>query len=92
MSETVREFPAYLSAPFQVLWLEADDLGLFFIGLIIALLFSNLFTYAFMFLLPYSYSKFKKKYPRGFLQHTLYFMGFTRLERYPQFYETHFIE
>lgn len=88
----VKDFPQYLSAPFQVLWFEVDELGLFFIGLIIAMVFSNIFTWILMFTLPYGYSKVKKKYPRGFLQHTLYFMGFTRLERYPNFFENHFVE
>ena len=92
MSDMVKEMPAYLSKPLQVLWLEVDELGLFFIGLTIALMFSNYFTYALMFFLPYIYSKVKRKYPRGFLQHIFYFLGFINLAKYPTFYEKHFIE
>jgi type IV conjugative transfer system protein TraL len=84
--------PAYLSQPIQVLWLEIDELALFFVGGFIFLLFSNKITFITMFLIPWMYSKAKKKYPRGFLQHTLYFMGFIKLERYPSYFEDHFVE
>jgi len=87
----VDRFPQYLNAPFQVLWLEADELAIFFGGFIFVLLYGGMFWFL-MFLLPWGYSKLKKKYPRGFLKHCLYFAGLTRMHGYPCFFEDYFLE
>ncbi len=85
------KYPQYLSAPVQVLWFEIDELGVVFLSLILALVLEGVF-YLLLFILPYVYSKMKRKYPRGFLGHVLYFVGITTLHGYPQFFEKEFIE
>ncbi len=86
-----KRFPQYLSAPFQVLWFESDDLVIALIFYVLALLYGGVFW-----LLiaggPYAYSSVKKRYPRGFLKHSLYFMGLVRMRGYPEFFETEFYE
>jgi len=84
-------FPQYLSSPIQVLWFEADELGIILVFFTIAFLFGNIF-YLLMFLGPYLYSKFKKKYPTGFLQHCAYFTGLAKFEFYPDSFTRTFIE
>jgi hypothetical protein len=42
--------------------------------------------------LPYLYIKAKKKYPRGFIKHIFYIMGFIRFQGYPTYHEKEFIE
>jgi hypothetical protein len=41
---------------------------------------------------PYVYIRAKKKYPRGFFKHILYFFGLTKLEGYPTYHERDFVE
>ncbi|MBN2251597.1 MAG: type IV conjugative transfer system protein TraL [Candidatus Altiarchaeota archaeon] len=84
-------FPQYLSSPIQVLWFEADELGIILLFFTLAFLFGNIF-YLLMFLGPYVYAKVKTKYPSGFLQHLFYFTGLTRLNFYPDSFTRTFIE
>lgn len=42
--------------------------------------------------LPYFYSKFKKRYNRGFVGHLLYFSGLADFKGYPNFFSKDFIE
>jgi len=86
-----KKFPQYLTAPLQVLWIEFDELGVYFLSLILALMLEGWF-YLLLILFPYGYTKIKKKYPRGFLNHILYFIGITKLKGYPQYFEREFIE
>jgi len=87
-----QRFPRYLNAPLQVMWLESDELALFFGGLTVALLFDSWVLWILPVALPYLYGRLKKKYPRGFLKHCLYFAGFMKLEGYPTFFEQEFLE
>lgn len=87
----MKRFPQYLSCPYQVLWLETDDMGVFFAFFILALMFGGWF-YLLMVVMPFLYGRFKHKYPRGFLKHMLYFTGIINIKRYPTFYENHFVE
>jgi len=43
-------------------------------------------------LLPYLYIKTKKKYPRGFVKHIFYILGFIKFGGYPTYHEKEFIE
>lgn len=85
------KFPKYLSSPYQVLWFESDDIALIAMFLTLALIFGNVF-WILLFAGPVVYMKFKKHYPRGFLKHLLYFIGFVKFHGYPQFFEKEFLE
>jgi len=87
-----RRFPIYLSQTLQILWFEVDDLSIFMCFFVLAMMFDGLVLWALAFILPYAYSKAKKKYPRGFLKHILYFAGLTDLKGYPCYYEKDFHE
>ena len=86
-----KKFPRYLSAPFQILWFEPDELGVMCLFLVLALMFGYIF-WALVFAAPYGYSVLKRKYPRGFFKHMLYFAGLTNLAGYPSFFEGRFLE
>jgi type IV conjugative transfer system protein TraL len=86
-----KKFPQYLSAPFQVLWFECDEIGIICVFFTIAMIFGSL-TWFFLIIGPWYYSHLKKKYPRGFLRHCLYFMGLVRLHNYPGYFEELFVE
>ncbi|NKE70158.1 type IV conjugative transfer system protein TraL [Candidatus Manganitrophus noduliformans] len=86
-----KRFPQYLSQPFQVLWLEADELVLALIFYTLALLFGSFF-WPLVIGGPYLYSSAKKRYPRGFLKHSFYFIGLARMKGYPTFFEDEFRE
>lgn len=86
-----RRFPQYLSSPFQVLWLESDELAIFFGMFTLALIFGNWF-WLLTVAGPWFYSKLKKRYPRGFLKHVLYFIGLMDMKGYPGFFEESFKE
>jgi type IV conjugative transfer system protein TraL len=86
-----KRFPQYLSSPFQVLWFETDELVIVVVFLIFALIFGYLF-WLFLFVGPYLYTRLKKKYPRGFLRHVLYFIGLIRIKGYPSYFEKEFFE
>jgi energy-coupling factor transporter transmembrane protein EcfT len=86
------KFPQYLSSPYQVLWMETDDMAIFFILLLLFLMFPGWFWFIFMIVVTYLYTVTKKKYPRGFLKHVLYFVGLISFSKYPTFFENDFHE
>jgi len=85
-----RRFPQYLSSPFQVLWFETDELGIIFLFFTVALIYGGV-SWIMLLAGPWMYSKLKKKYPRGFLRHLLYFMGLVSMKGYPSYFEEEFI-
>jgi len=89
--EAKRVFPQYLSAPFQILWYESDELALFMFFLMLALIYGGLF-WLFLLVGPYIYSRFKRQKPRGFLCHLLYMAGLVRMKNYPSYFQKEFIE
>lgn len=84
-------FPQYLSQPFQILWFEPDDMAFMAVGFIFAQKFGGVFWFL-MFALPWIYGRMKKRYPRGFLRHTLYFTGIAPMRGYPHFFQKHFLD
>ena len=88
--EKVR-FPQYLGAPPQLIWWESDELAviLLFVGL--AIEFGGLFW-----VLPAAavlgLPRLKRGYPKGFLRHVFYFLGLTRLQGYPEYWDKEFLE
>lgn len=83
--------PRYLHKPIQVLWWESDEFVIVMMFFILALMFGYVF-WLFLIAGPYIYTKFKRKYPRGFLKHLLWILGFVKVEHYPSFWEKEFIE
>lgn len=75
--------PQYLHRPFQLLFWESDELALIIIMFTLAYLGSSWFLWVLFVAVNYTYSRFKKSYPRGFLRHMLYSFGFIRLKAYP---------
>lgn len=86
-----RAFPQYLSAPFQILWYESDELALFMFFLMLALMYGTIF-WPLLIAGPYIYSRIKRRRPRGFLCHLLYMAGFVRMRNYPSYFEKEFCE
>lgn len=86
-----KKFPQYLSSPYQILWFETDDLAIVMIFFLLALLFGHIF-WLMVLVGPYIYTKIKKRYPRGFLRHILYFLGLIKMKGYPSYFEKEFTE
>lgn len=89
MSE--KRFPQYLSAPYQVLWFEADDLLLIMMFFVFTMVFSG-WLFPLVVIGPWLYARAKRKYPRGFLKHWLYFMGLVSMPGYPNYFQKEFFE
>jgi type IV conjugative transfer system protein TraL len=83
--------PRYLHKPIQVLWWEADEFVIVMIFFTLALIFGYVF-WLFLFAGPYIYTKFKRKYPRGFFKHLFWFSGVIKMKHYPSFFEKEFLE
>ena len=95
--ENDMRFSQHLHKPFQILWVEADQLSIFMVALTFAFMYAGfrgfrIIFWALPFVVVWGYSKLKKKYPRGFLNHITYFIGITKLEGYPDFFEDKFTE
>lgn len=88
---TGKKAPQYLSAPFQILWWDVDVWGIVLFFAFLAFTLGHIF-FALAVIVPYAYSKAKKKYSRGFLKHVFYFAGFSDFQGYPSFFEEKFLE
>lgn len=83
--------PQNLHKPIQVLWWDADEFSILFIFLVGALIFWWGFFIP-MIVVPHLYGRVKKRYPRGFLRHSLYFAGIRDFNIYPSYLEKEFSE
>lgn len=86
-----RQFPQYLSKPYQILWFEPDDLAIMAGLYLLAMIFGGFF-WLLLPLGPFFYGRVKRAYPRGFLRHLLYFAGLTEMKGYPIYFEEEFRE
>jgi hypothetical protein len=86
-----RTFPQYLSKPYQILWFEPDDIAIAVGCYLLVMLFGGV-TWILLIVVPWTYSRMKNKYPRGFLRHGLYFIGLVELKGYPSPFEEEFTE
>ena len=87
-----KQFPQYLSKPYQVLWFEPDDMIIMYAS---AVLFGFLVGGAAWFIVPVApvmYGRIKKKYPRGFVKHIGYFLGIITFKGYPGYFHQKFRE
>ena len=89
--ERNKRFPQYLSSPIQVLWFEADELSIILLSFMIASIFKGWF-WLLMIVAPFLYSRYKLRYPRGFLKHMLYLSGIKDLRAYPTAFHKEFLE
>jgi len=87
----IKKFPRYLNAPMQLAWWEADVIAVTVFSAYAGFFLKGPF-YLVIVLLPWLYNRCKKKYPRGFLRHSLYFIGLLDLKGYPTFFEKRFLE
>ena len=88
----VVRFPQYLSSPLTILWFEADEIGIFFIALAMALIFGGWFFTLSIIGAPWVYRIMKAKFPKGFLRHVFYMAGFLKMHGYPHYFEDKFNE
>jgi hypothetical protein len=86
-----KKMPQYLSSPYQLLWFEPDDLSIIVVGYLLAMVFGGVFWLG-MIVGPVTYGLLKRRYPRGFLRHMFYMIGWTKLHGYPTFFEEEFVE
>jgi len=81
----------YLHKPFRLLWFEADEIFLFFIGAIFSI-YITIWIGFFFFLLVFLIHRNKNKQPRGFIRHFFYYLGLLRFKGFPSFFENNFQE
>jgi len=81
----------YLSSPIQILWFEADDVGIIFFCFAMWMVFGGYFWLLFV-AGPILYGRCKKNYPKSFLKHMLYFSGLKSLKGYPDAFTNEFHE
>ena len=87
-----KQFPQYLSKPYQVLWFEPDDIIMVYTS---AVLFGFLIGGAGWLMVPvvpFYYGRIKKRYPRGFVKHIGYFLGIITFKGYPGYFQQKFRE
>ncbi len=81
----------YLHKPFRLLWFEADEIFLFFVGLTFSI-YVTPWIGLFFFFLILLIRRNKDKQPRGFIRHFFYYLGLLRFKGYPTFFENSFQE
>jgi type IV conjugative transfer system protein TraL len=86
-----KEIPQYLHQPIKILWFDLDEIVLFNILLMLAMIFGNIF-WLLLFILPYIVSRAKKSKARGFLRHYLYKIGIIDFKMVPPYFERKFAE
>lgn len=87
-----KQFPQYLSKPYQVLWFEPDDMIIMLVGGIIFGVQVGGWCWLLVVIIPYGYQRLKKNYPRGFIKHVGYFLGVSNFKGYPSFFQQKFLE
>lgn len=86
-----KRVPQYLHRPVQLLWFEGDEILAIGMGYFAGVLFEG-YAWSAIVVLPWVYIRAKRRYPRGFLRHALYAMGFLRMDGVPSPYAHRFYE
>lgn len=86
-----RKFPQYLSQPFSVLWFELDDLLMMLMSIVVAQALGGWF-WLMVPIAPWALTRIKRGAPRGFTKHVIYYLGLSKAEHYPTFFEKEFLE
>jgi type IV conjugative transfer system protein TraL len=92
MAEYAPQFPRYMSAPAQILWFEIDQIVVAAICFTFALFAGGWIIWTVFFAIQILFAKTKNNRPRGFLQHLVYMLGFSKIARYPGYFESDFNE
>jgi len=85
------KIPKYLHRPYQVLFLDSEDLGIIFFFFLFAFLFGGIFWILFL-VVPFMVLKKKRKSPRGYVKHLLYLLGLYDFKNCPSVFEKKFNE
>lgn len=86
-----RKFPMFLSDPFQVLWLQSDDLLLCVGGFMMGNFLGGWF-WSTLILLPVMNMFLKKSQPRGYIKHLFYVFCLAIPKHYPEYFDREFLE
>lgn len=92
MAGYISDFPQYMSSPTQVLWWELDQVAIAALSFTAAILQGGIVMWIGFFLVNYFYGRTKKNKPRGFMKHTVYMFGFSKVENYPEYFQQEFNE
>ncbi len=84
--------PQKLGAPYQVFWFEEDDISIGSIALSIYIIDGTWLSFFASIGICWLYYYFKKKYPKSFLKHMLYFSGLMSIKSYPTTFQNEFNE
>jgi len=85
--------PKFLHRPYQVLFLDSEDLGLIFFIFIVNFLFDiGKLGWILSVLGMYFLFRIKRNGPRGYLKHLGYYVGFVKFKMAPGRFETKFYE
>lgn len=84
--------PQKLGAPYQILWFEEDDISIGSIAIALYVIDGSLLSLLAGAAICWVYWYFKKKYPKSFLKHMLYFSGIMTLKGYPSAFQKDFHE
>ena len=87
----VRDYPQYLSSPLQVLWFEIDTLVIILLGFLLGNVMGGWWWIS-LFVLPAIFEALKKNQARGFLKHSLYYLGIIEFKNYPSYFDNEFSE
>lgn len=84
--------PQRLNAPYQILWFEEDDISIGSIAIALMVIDGSLLSFLASVAICFTYWHFKKRYPRSFLKHMLYYAGLMTLKGYPTTFQKEFHE
>lgn len=76
----------------MILKFESDEIMVTLTCLVMAFGIGGWFVWLVLLAGPYLYVTTKRKYPRGFIKHVLYFLGMSQMKGYPSYHENIFIE
>ena len=81
MSNRIR-MPKYLHKPLQILWFDVNEIIIIVICYLMAMTFGGI-SWFILIIGPLMLIPYKRKKPRGYFQHVLIQLGFSKLIGYP---------
>jgi len=74
--------PKYLHKPLQILWFDVNEIVMIVIFYMFAMMFGGL-AWFLVILGPLILIPFKRKQPRGYIQHVICYLGYSKMIGYP---------